>query len=53
MMCKVADPGAAVRKIDDFDSEDLFVGGGLAQLTDDWWIELRSRITVREVMKGA
>jgi hypothetical protein len=53
IMCKVVDASAVVRKIEDFDSEDLYLGGELIKLDNDLWIELRDRVPVRQIMPSS
>lgn len=49
IMCQAEDEGADTRKIKDFDSESVRVGGDLIEYEGQVWIELIKRLPIRYV----
>ena len=47
VMCEAADPAASVREIRSFDNHDIFVGGKMVEHEGDFWLEMKSRLSVR------
>ncbi|NKC14385.1 MAG: hypothetical protein GKR94_20050 [Gammaproteobacteria bacterium] len=51
VMCLAVDPEASPRKIQSYNSTDVFVGGELLELDGDTWITLVDRLPWQEVAK--
>ena len=51
VMCEAADLNASPRVVKDFNKDEVFPGGRIVQLDGDWWVELRGRVRVREIMQ--
>jgi hypothetical protein len=47
VMCEAVDAVASVREIRSFDSHDVFVGGEMIDHDGDYWLEMKSRMSVR------
>jgi hypothetical protein len=54
IMCIAVDTNAMPREVQDFIGkdigEDVFVGGRIKELNNDWWVELRERVPIRRVI---
>jgi hypothetical protein len=48
IMCQAQDVEVATRKVKDFDSENVLRGGRLVNVDGAWWVQLGSRVPVRE-----
>ncbi len=51
VMCLAKDPNARPRVVKSFNKEDVFIGGKLVESAGDWWIELGTRMSIRELME--
>ena len=49
ILCKVKDPLASPRSVDQFDNQTLFIGGALVFENGDWWLEASKRIHKSEI----
>lgn len=47
VMCEAVDPAAPVREIRSFDNHDIFVGGKMVEHEGDFWLEIKSRLSIR------
>ncbi len=49
IMCEAVDVNAIPRQVKKFNNDDVFVGGNIVQIDDDWWIELLHRMPVHQI----
>jgi hypothetical protein len=49
IMCRAVDVDAVPRVVRDFNEDEVFRGGRLAEIDGDWWIELLQRFPVRQI----
>lgn len=50
IMCEAEDVDARPRRVREFNQEEVFPGGRMLRLDDDWWIELLPPVPVRQVI---
>ena len=51
IMCEAVDVDAAPREVTDFNKDYVFPGGKVVELNSDWWVDLRPRVPVRQVIR--
>jgi hypothetical protein len=50
IMCVAVDENILPRRMKEFIEDEVFPGGKIVKLNGDWWIEVRPRVPVRQVV---